>query len=98
MRLFLTLVLTSLLIGCSTTDKQLAFNRFTIEAGYGGDSGYFEAVDELTKKAERLCDGEFRKLHDYDTGTAQDKLLVWEVACKDADRQDQVYTKKVGTN
>ncbi len=94
MRIFLSLFLTVTLVGCST-QKKLAFNRFTIEAEYNADTGYFAAVDELTKKAEGLCDEGYRKLHDYDTGDSESKLLIWEVACKGVDRQDQEYTNKI---
>ena len=94
MRILLPLFLTVTLVGCGG-EKQLAFNRFTIEAEYGDDTGYFEAVDKLTEKAEDLCDEGYRKLHDYDTGDSETKLLVWEVACKGADRQDQEYTNKI---
>ena len=92
MRILLLLFLAVALIGCSSK-KQLAFNRYTIEAEYGADTGYFDAVDELTKKAEDLCDEGYRKLHDYDTGQSESKLLVWEVACDGVEREDQQYTK-----
>ena len=92
------LVLVLALTGCGAGETKLAFNRFTIDAGYGTDTSYFEAVAELTEKAEGLCDEGYRKLHDYDTSEGDDKLLVWEVACKGTDRSDQVYIKQIGSN
>lgn len=96
MRFIITLGFSLVLIGCATGNTKLAFNRFILSTEYGGSTGYFDAVDKLTKKAEDLCDEGYRKLHDYDTGQAEDKLLVWEVACHGADRQDEVQTIKVG--
>ena len=60
MRILLASFLALVVMGCST-EKQLAYNRYTIETKYGGDTGYFEAVHKLTKKAENLCDEGYRK-------------------------------------
>ena len=92
MRILLPLFIAVALIGCSSK-KQLAFNRYTVEVEYGADTGYFGAVDELTKKAEALCGKGYRKLHDYDTGQPGSKLLVWEIACKGVERENQQFTK-----
>ena len=76
----------------------IAFNRYTLQTEYGGDTSYFSAVDKLTKKAENLCDEGFRKLHDYDTGQGENKLLVWDVSCKGVEREDQQNIFTTGTN
>ena len=52
-------------------------------------------MDELTKKAEDLCDQGYRKLNDYDTGSSESKLLVWEVTCKGVEREERQGTKKL---
>ena len=97
MRVFFTSVLAVMLIGCAVSEQQLAFNRYSIETEYGGDIGYFEAVDELIEKAVSICDGPYRKTNDYDTVQGEDKLLlVWEVACEGADRSEsESMTNKV---
>ena len=80
----------SLLLGaCAAKESRLAFNRYALQAPYGGDIAYAQAVSTLESQAAAQCKNGYRKLHDFDTTASGRTVLVWEIACKGVDRAAQ---------
>ena len=88
MQRFILIALLTALAGCSSKVGEVGFNRYIIETPYGDDIPYADAVATLTDEALGICDGEYRKVNDYDTAQGSKRLLVWEVGCLGAERTD----------
>ena len=86
MCLFLSIMLSGCAIGSA---KKLAFNRYVIQTPYGGDVAYDVAVDKLSREAAGICKKGYRKVNDFDTRKGSQRLLVWEVSCRGADRSKE---------
>jgi hypothetical protein len=89
MRRVSTMILALVLTACGS-QKELAFNRYSIDTRYGDDTdtSYEEALARLDREARRTCADGYRKIHDYDTSIEGDRTLVWEITCKGVERAE----------
>lgn len=87
-------LLAGLVSGCQSYQK-LSAGEYRIETPYGGSVSYEAAVEELDRRANRVCKQGYRKVHDFDTVHRNQRMLAWRIECAGITAKERL-TNQVG--